>query len=99
MQAPVPIEEALRRAVNSGDFAAAEDLTRAYVAALQTALRQLPPAEGRLRLAEALRLVEWSRRCLCAARVRVGEKLRLAHRAATYCPGPPERVHTWKLLG
>ncbi|MDR3702864.1 MAG: hypothetical protein P4L56_24675 [Candidatus Sulfopaludibacter sp.] len=101
MNDPVqPEEGVLRQAVQSGDFAGAERAARLYVAAVQGALAQLPRAQGPARLREACELIEWARRCLCAARVRLnGERSGVQHLAAFQRTAQPDCLHTWKIDG
>ena len=101
MNDPVQSEEAaLRRAVQSGDFAGAESAAGRYVAALQAALPQLPRAQAPHRLREACQLIEWARRCLCVARVRLsGERSGVQHLAAFQRTAQPDSLHTWRIDG
>ncbi len=101
MNDPVPGEEAaLRRAVRCGDFEAAECAAGRYVAALQAALSQLPRAQAASHLREACQLIEWARRCLCVARVRLsGERLGAQRLAAFQRAAQPDGLHTWRIDG
>jgi len=93
-------EETLRRAVHSNDFAEAERLARLYTRSLETALPQLPQAQAESRLRDACKLMEWARRCLCAARARLNDELRRVQRLSIYRqPGSQETVHTWRIDG
>lgn len=93
-------EEALRRAVQTGDFAEAERSARRYTGALKAVLPQLLPAQAQERLGEACRLVEWARRCLCAARARLNGELRRVRSLSAYRQAAAKNaVHTWRIDG
>ena len=88
---------ALRAAAAHEDFGAAALSTARYCRALEAALRGLPPPEAAARVAEAQHLLEWARRHLCAARARLGLRLRAAERAAQYEAGTRAPACTWRL--
>lgn len=91
-------EEALRRAVLSSDFARAESSARRYTAALKSLLAQLAPAQAERRLRDACQLMEWARRCLCAARARLSDELQRVQRLAAYRRvAQVGAVHTWRI--
>jgi hypothetical protein len=93
-------KQKLQRAAQSGDFAAAEIAARLYVAAIQAYLPQLPHSRSVSLLGEACQLVEWARRCLCLARVRLHEDSRRARRVAAYHRSAyPEAVYSWRIDG
>ncbi len=93
-------QEALRRAVQSGDFAGAERSARRYTRALETGLAQLGPVEAARRLRDGCELMEWARRSLCAARSRLSDELRRVQRLAAYGRArQPGAVHTWRIDG
>jgi len=98
---PVQCEEAaLRRAVRSGDFAGVESASGRYAAALQTALLQLPRTQAPHLLGKACELIDWARRCLCVARVRLGAERSGARRLAAFQRTvQPDRLHTWRIDG
>ncbi len=101
MNHPVPSEEAaLRRAVQASDFAGVECAAGLYVAALQAALPQLPRAQAASRLREACQLIEWARRCVCVAQVRLsGERSGVQRLAAFQRAAQPDGLHTWRIDG
>jgi hypothetical protein len=93
-------EAALRSAVGSGDFMGAETASRLYVAALEAELPQLSPAQAERCLREGCGLIEWTRRCLCVARVRLSDELRRTQRVAAYRRAAyPNAEHTWRIDG
>jgi len=101
MTMPVQAEqEALRRAARSCDFVEAQSSVGRYVAALESALPQLPPAQAAELLRDACKLIEWSRRSLCAGRARLRDELLRVHRLSTYHgAGQPVPAHTWRIDG
>jgi hypothetical protein len=93
-------EQALRRAVQSGDFPGAESCARCYTCVLRAMLPLLAPAEAQRLLHDACELMEWARRCLCAARTRVSDRLRGVQRLAAYRRAAQRgAVHTWRIDG
>jgi hypothetical protein len=100
---PIPVhaeEEALRRAVQSGNFAGAESAARRYTRALETTLEPLAPAQARQRLRAACELMQWARRSLCAERARLSDELRRVQRLAAYHRiAQSGAVHTWRIDG
>ncbi|SPE43460.1 hypothetical protein SBA3_920005 [Candidatus Sulfopaludibacter sp. SbA3] len=93
-------EAALRRAVQCGDFAAAENCGRRYTSALEAMLAHLAPVQAEVRLRDACELMEWARRCLCAARARLSDELRCLRRVSVYRQtARPGAVHTWRIDG
>ncbi len=101
MSEPVQREEtALCRAVQSGDFAGVERAAGLYVAALEAALLSMPRHVVPSRLREACQRIEWARRCLCVAKVRLSEERSSAqHLAAFQRTAEPDCLHTWKIDG
>jgi hypothetical protein len=95
-----PVEfasEALRGAVARQDFAAAQSAARNYVRTLEALLPALDTEQRKARLREGMRLIEWSRRMLLAARARVaGERARLSVRARyAMAPQAPVNRRRW----
>ena len=91
--------ESLRAAAASGDFATAGNAAHLYVGALEATLPRLPPAQAAAVFRDACATLEWSRRCLCAARARLADELRRAQSASAYRGTPKGAVHTWKMVG
>ncbi len=93
-------ETALCRAVQSGDFAGVERAAGQYVAALEAALSEMPRDQAPGLLGAACQRIEWARRCLCVAKVRLSEERSgVQHLAAFQRTAEPDRMHTWKIDG
>ncbi len=93
-------EKALRKTAQAGDFVNAESAARRYVESVQSALPHLTRSQSAILLEEACGLMEWARRCLCLARVRIRENSRGARRlAAYYRTAHPQVVYSWRIDG
>lgn len=93
-------EQALRRAVRTGDFAATEKCARDYTEALAASLPRLSREQSQQLLRDGCAVVEWARRCVCVMRSRCRDKLQQVQRLAAYRPNSQEdRVPTWRIDG
>jgi hypothetical protein len=79
---------ALRQAVIREDFAAVRLAARRYVESLEIMLKQSSPDDSDARLQNALELLEWARRSICASRGRMAMQLRNLQRLALYRQAP-----------
>ena len=79
---------ALRQAVIREDFAAVQVSARRYVEALEIRLKRLSPDDANARFRNAIELLEWARRGICASRGRLAVQLRNVQRMTLYRPAP-----------
>lgn len=88
----------LRRHAATGDFAAAESTARLYTEMVAARMRQMPLARAEEILRDSCELLEWARRTLCAARERLGARLRQLDGALRYRQPTPSRItNSWRI--
>jgi hypothetical protein len=93
-------EQALRRAVQAGDFEAAASCAHRYTEALAVELRSLPAAAAESRCRAGCELLEWARRCVCAARAHLRDELRRVQQFSAYRhAAASQTLHTWRVDG
>jgi hypothetical protein len=88
------IDTDLRAAVASGDFAGAHGFWDQYAHALRGAASD---ADAAARLADAGRLIDWTRHTCAAARARAAEQLSQLASSSRYAQPPNERPHIFRL--
>jgi hypothetical protein len=79
---------ALRQAVIREDFAGVRVSARRYVEALEIKLKPLSSDDANVLFRNAVELLEWARRSVCASRGRLAVQLRNVQRMALYRPAP-----------
>jgi len=79
---------ALCQAVICEDFTAVRVSARRYVEALEIKLKPLSPDDANALFRNAVELLEWARRAICASRGRLAVQIRNVQRMALYRPAP-----------
>jgi hypothetical protein len=89
----------LRRLVSSDSFEEATRCARQYTTLLEQDLHRLPTEQRETQLREAVALLQWAHRSMCAARASLMAQLRSAQRLAAYQPARPAdaTTHSWRI--